>query len=202
MHVEPFRIHVPDTTLTDLRERLARTRFPDEIEGAAWTYGTNLGYLRDLVAYWRDRFDWRAAEARLNAFPQFRADVDGLGVHFIHVRGVGPAPFPLVITHGWPGSVAEFVKIIGPLTDPGRHGGDPADAFGVVVPSMPGYGFSDRPRTPGMDENSCRTPSIWIAVTAAPCREDSSTRRSALPKVSPKPRSSGSATIVAERACS
>src|SRR5438876_437783 len=110
MHVEPFRIHVPDATLADLRERLARTRFPDEIAGGGWTYGTNLSYLRELVAYWRDRYDWRAAEARLNDLPQFRADVDGLGIHFIHARGVGPAPFPLVITHGWPGSVAEFVK--------------------------------------------------------------------------------------------
>ena len=149
MHVEPFRIHVPDATLADLRQRLARTRFPDAITGGGWTYGTNLAYLRDLVAYWRDRYDWRAAEGRLNALPQFRADVDGLGIHFIHARGVGPAPFPLVITHGWPGSVAEFVKIIGPLTDPARHGGDPADAFDVVVPSLPGYGFSGKPGEPG-----------------------------------------------------
>ena len=162
MHVEPFRIHVPDATLADLRERLARTRFPDEIAGGGWTYGTNLSYLRDLVAYWRDRFDWRAAEARLNALPQFRADVDGLGIHFIHVRGVGPAPFPLVITHGWPGSVAEFLKIIGPLTDPARHGGDPADAFDVVAPSMPGYGFSDRPSAPGMDAE--RIAGLWAKL--------------------------------------
>src|SRR6059058_5983306 len=162
MHVEPFRIHVPDATLTDLRERLARTRFPDEIAGGGWTYGTNLAYLRDLVAYWRDRFDLRAAEARLNALPQFRADVDGLGIHFIHVRGVGPAPFPLVITHGWPGSVAEFLKIIGPLTDPARHGGDPADAFDVVAPSMPGYGFSERPSAPGMDAE--RIAGLWAKL--------------------------------------
>src|SRR5438094_2167105 len=159
MHLEPFRIAVPQAVLADLRERLARTRFPDEIAGSGWTYGTDLAYLRELVTYWRTQFDWRAAEARLNRLPQFRARVGDLGIHFVHVRGVGPAAFPLVITHGWPGSVAEFVKIIGPLTDPGRHGGDPADAFDVVAPSMPGYGFSDRPRTPGMDAE--RIASLW-----------------------------------------
>src|SRR5437879_3691905 len=162
MHVGPFRVHVPDATLADLRQRLARTRFPDEIAGGGWTYGTNLVYLRELVGYWRDRYDWRAAEARLNTFPHFRADVEGLGIHFIHQRGVGPAPFPLVITHGWPGSVAEFVKIIGPLTDPARHGGDAADAFDVVAPSMPGYGFSDRPHAPGMDAE--RIAGIWASL--------------------------------------
>src|SRR5439155_1136699 len=127
-----------------------------------WTYGTNLAYLRELVAYWRERFDWRAAEARLNALPQFRARVGGLGIHFIHVRGVGPAPLPLVITHGWPGSVAEFVEIIGPLTDPARHGGDPADAFDVVAPSMPGYGFSDHPAVPGMEPE--RIAALWAEL--------------------------------------
>src|SRR5204863_1677878 len=134
MQIEPFRVAVPDAVLVDLRERLARTRFPDEIPDSGWTYGTSLAYLRELVAYWRERFDWRAAEARLNALPQFRARVGGLGIHFIHVRGAGPAPLPLVVTHGWPGSVAEFVEVIGPLTDPARHGGDPADAFDVVAP--------------------------------------------------------------------
>src|SRR5690349_21060671 len=105
MHVEPFRIAVADAVLDDLRARLARTRFPDEIRDSGWTYGTNLAYLKDLVAYWRDRYDWRKAEAALNAIPQFRADVDGLGIHFLHVKGKGPKPLPLVITHGWPGSV-------------------------------------------------------------------------------------------------
>ena len=141
MHVEPFRIAVSDAVLADLRERLARTRFPDEIADSGWTYGTPLAYAKELVAYWRDRYDWRKHEAALNAFPQFRAKVGDLGIHFIHVKGKGPKPFPLVITHGWPGSVAEFTKIIGPLTDPAAHGGDPADAFDVVCPSMPGYGF-------------------------------------------------------------
>src|SRR5260221_107506 len=151
MHVEPFRIAVSDAVLTDLRERLGRTRFPDEIADSGWTYGTPVAYVKELVAYWRDRYDWRRHEAALNAFPQFRARVGDLGIHFIHVKGKGPKPFPLVITHGWPGSVAEFTKIIGPLTDPAAHGGDPADAFDVVCPSMPGYGFSDHARAPGMD---------------------------------------------------
>jgi len=164
MHLEPFRIAVPQAVLADLRERLARTRFPDEIPGSGWTYGTNLAYLRELVAYWRERFDWRAAEARLNGLPQFRARVGGLGIHFIHVRGTGPAPLPLVVTHGWPGSVAEFLDTIGPLTDPARHGGDPADAFDVVAPSMPGYGFSDHPTEPGMDPE--RIAALWAELMA------------------------------------
>jgi pimeloyl-ACP methyl ester carboxylesterase len=151
MRIEPYRIAVPDAVLTDLRERLARTRFPDEIPGSGWGYGSNLAYVKDLVAYWRDRYDWRAAEARVNRFPQYRAEVGGLGVHLIHRKGVGPRPLPLVITHGWPGSITEFLEIIDPLADPGAHGGDPADAFDVVVPSMPGYGFSDHPTEPGME---------------------------------------------------
>lgn len=162
MRIEPFRITVADSVLSDLRERLARTRFPDEIPGSGWGYGTELAYLRELVGYWRERYDWRAAEARLNALPQFRAEVGGLGIHFIHVRGKGPRPFPLVITHGWPGSVAEFVDIVGPLTDPAAHGGDAADAFDVVCPSMPGYGFSDHPREPGMDPE--RIAALWAEL--------------------------------------
>jgi pimeloyl-ACP methyl ester carboxylesterase len=162
MHADPFRIAVPDAVLADLRERLARTRLPDEIAGSGWTYGTSLAYLRELVAHWRERYDWRAEEKRLNAFPQFRARVGDLGIHFIHARGLGPAPLPLVITHGWPGSVAEFTKVIGPLTDPARHGGDPADAFHVVAPSMPGYGFSDRPTTPGMEPE--RIAGLWVEL--------------------------------------
>jgi microsomal epoxide hydrolase len=162
MKIEPFRIDVPEAVLTDLRERLARTRFPDEIHESGWSYGTDLAYLKGLVAYWRDGFDWRVAEAGLNAFAQFRADVDGLGIHFIHERGTGPKPLPLVITHGWPGSVMEFKKIIGPLTDPAAHGGDPADAFDVVCPSMPGYGFSDHPREPGMDAE--KIAALWVQL--------------------------------------
>ncbi len=164
MRIEPFRIAVPDSVLTDLRERLARTRFPDEIPGSDWGYGTALAYMRELVAYWKDRYDWRAAEAALNALPQFRGEAGGLRIHFIHQRGKGPKPFPLVITHGWPGSVAEFVKIIGPLTDPAAHGGDAADAFDVVCPSMPGYGFSDHPLEPGMDPE--RIAALWTELMA------------------------------------
>jgi pimeloyl-ACP methyl ester carboxylesterase len=164
MNVEPFRIAVPDAALVDLRERLARTRFPDEIPNCGWTYGTNLAYLRELVAYWRKRYDWRAEEARLNRFRHFRARVGDLRTHFIHERGVGPEPFPLVITHGWPGSVAEFAKILGPLTDPARHGGNAADAFDVVAPSMPGYGFSDHPTAPGMEPE--RIAALWAELMA------------------------------------
>jgi pimeloyl-ACP methyl ester carboxylesterase len=166
MQVEPFRIAVPDAVLDDLRARLARTRFPDEIRDSGWTYGTNLAYLKELVAYWRDRFDWRKAEAALNAFPHFRARVgdDGLGIHFIHAKGKGPKPYPLIVTHGWPGSISEFVKIIGPLSDPAAHGGDPADAFDVVTPSMPGYGFSDRPSRPGMDAEGIAA--LWTELMA------------------------------------
>jgi pimeloyl-ACP methyl ester carboxylesterase len=162
MQVEPFRIAVPDAVLDDLRERLARTRFPDEIPGSGWTYGTSLAYLKELVAHWRERYDWRAAEARLNASPQFRARVGDLGIHFLHVRGKGPRPFPLVVTHGWPGSVAEFAKVLGPLADPGAHGADPADAFDVVCPSMPGYGFSDHPTVPGMEPE--RIAALWVEL--------------------------------------
>jgi len=162
MHIEPFRIAVSDAVLTDLRERLARTRFPDEIPGSEWGYGTALAYMRELVPYWRERYDWRAAEAALNAFPQFRADVGGLKIHFIHQKGRGPKPFPLIITHGWPGSVSEFAKIIGPLSDPAAHGGDARDAFDVICPSMPGYGFSDHPREPGMDPE--RIAALWAEL--------------------------------------
>ncbi|MBI4516830.1 MAG: alpha/beta fold hydrolase [Deltaproteobacteria bacterium] len=150
MAIEPFQIHVPQVVLDDLRERLARTRFPDEVNDAQWSYGTDLAYLKELVEYWYKHYDWRAAERALNTWRHFRAPVGDLGLHFIRQRGVGPKPLPLLLLHGWPGSIAEFAKIIGPLTDPARHGGDPADAFDVVAPSLPGYGFSDRPRQPGM----------------------------------------------------
>ncbi|HVN84761.1 MAG TPA: epoxide hydrolase [Candidatus Binatia bacterium] len=150
MAIEPFRINISEHVLDDLKQRLARTRFPDELNDADWSYGTDLAYLRELVEYWRARFDWRVAERALNQWHHFRANVDGLGIHFIHARGVGPKPLPLLISHGWPGSVLEFMKILGPLSDPARHGGDPADAFDVVAPSLPGYGFSDHARTPGM----------------------------------------------------
>jgi microsomal epoxide hydrolase len=149
--IQPFKIEVPDATLSDLRERLARTRFPDQIEGANWDYGTELSYLRELVAYWKDEFDWRAQERLLNSFPHFQTSIDDHRVHFIHARSPHQNAFPLVVTHGWPGSVFEFHKILGPLTDPTKHGGDARDAFHIVCPSIPGYGFSEPPRTRGWD---------------------------------------------------
>jgi len=149
--ITPFKIEVPDATLADLRERLARTRFPDQIEGANWDYGTELSYLRELVAYWKDHFEWRAQERLLNSFPHFQTSIDDHRVHFIHARSPHVNAFPLVVTHGWPGSVFEFHKILGPLTNPTQHGGDARDAFHVVCPSIPGYGFSEPPRTRGWD---------------------------------------------------
>jgi pimeloyl-ACP methyl ester carboxylesterase len=144
----PFRIHVPDAVLGDLRERLARVRWPDEVPGAGWRYGTDLATMKELVTYWRDGFDWRAQEAALNAWPQFTAPVGDIDVHFIHAPGVGPSPMPLLISHGWPGSIVEFQQLLPRLTDPAKFGGDPRDAFTVIAPSLPGYGFSFRPDQP------------------------------------------------------
>src|SRR5712692_2107005 len=147
--VRPFRLNVPDAVLTDLHQRLERVRWADEpLHGAPWQFGTDLTYLQELVAYWRQGFDWRAQEAKLNQFPQYTAPVAGIDLHFIHVPGVGPNPLPLVLSHGWPGSVWEFHKLIPMLTDPARFGGDPADAFTVVAPSLPGYTLSFRPNQP------------------------------------------------------
>jgi pimeloyl-ACP methyl ester carboxylesterase len=143
--MRPFTIQVDKETLSDLNDRLVRTRWPDEVESASWDYGTNLEYLRELTEYWRKEFDWKKQERLLNQFPQYLVEIDGLEIYFVHVRGTGPNPFPLVITHGWPGSIFEMYKIIGPLTDPARYGADPVDAFDVVVPSLPGFGFSGRP---------------------------------------------------------
>ncbi|MGE3598824.1 MAG: epoxide hydrolase family protein, partial [Dehalococcoidia bacterium] len=148
--VRPFTIQVPESVLDDLRARLRQTRWPGEVPGTGWTYGTNLAYLRELVQYWLDEYDWRTHEAALNRLPQFLATVDGLQVHFVHVRGNGPNPIPLIISHGWPGSFVEMVEVIGPLADPAAYGGDPADAFDVIVPSLPGYGFSQPASEPGM----------------------------------------------------
>lgn len=161
MPVRPFQINVPQTELDDLRKRLARTRWPDEVDGAGWDYGTNLEYLSGLAGYWQDNFDWRGQEAKLNQFAHFRTEIDGLGVHFIHERGKGPDPIPLILTHGWPSTFFEFSKIIPLLTDPASYGGDPAYALDVVIPSLPGYGFSDRPVKPGF---SRRIPDLWVAL--------------------------------------
>jgi len=151
MEPTPFTIRIPDTILDDLRERLDRVRWPDEIPGAGWQYGTDLTYLRQLVEYWRTQYDWRVHEARLNAFQQFTVPLSEIDVHFIHQPGIGPAPLPLLLLHGWPGSVWEFHKLIPLLTDPARFGGDARDAFTVVAPSLPGYGFSFRPHQPRLN---------------------------------------------------
>ena len=147
--VTPFRIEVPQGTLADLRARLAGTRWPEAETVDDWSQGVPLSYLRELCHHWAEDYDWRATERRLNLLPQFRTEVDGLGIHLLHVRSPHPDAFPVVLTHGWPGSVVEFLKVIGPLTDPTAHGGDAADAFHLVIPSLPGFGFSDRPARPG-----------------------------------------------------
>ena len=148
MTPRPFAIRVDDAVLGDLRARLERVRWPDEVPGTGWRYGTDLGYMKELVAYWRDRYDWRVHEARLNRLRQFTVPLADIDLHFIHEPGVGPAPRPLLLCHGWPGSIVEFERLIPLLTDPRRHGGDPADAFTVVAPSLPGYTFSFRPNQP------------------------------------------------------
>lgn len=148
--VRPFRIAVEQAVLDDLHQRLQRTRWPGEIEAGGWQYGSNRAYMRELVDYWLNHYDWRTQEAALNRWPHFMTEIDGRDLHFLHVRGMGPDPLPLVISHGWPGSFVEMLDVIGPLTDPAAHGGDPADAFDVVIPSLPGYGFSAPSRQPGM----------------------------------------------------
>ena len=165
MAPRPFRIAVPDEALADLRARLANTRWPDDVNDADWSYGTPLAVARDLAAHWRDGYDWRAAEARLNRLPQFLLDIDGTDIHFVHVRGKGPAPMPLLISHGWPGSFVEMERIIPLLTDPAAHGGDAADAFDVIVPSLPGFGFSGRPAAPGCGPKAIA--GMWARLMSA-----------------------------------
>ena len=151
MEVKPFQIQVHDEVLDDLQRRLETVRWPDEIPNSGWDYGTNLEYVKGLIEYWRTGFDWRTQEAKLNAFNHFKSKVDGLDIHFVHERGKGPNPIPLVITHGWPSTFFEMHKIIPLLADPSSHGGDPTDAFDVVAPSLPGFGFSDQPTERGME---------------------------------------------------
>ena len=148
--MEPFEIAISDEVLADLRQRLSLTRWPDEMPGVGWDYGSNLDYIKELCEYWRTDFDWRAQEKKLNAFHHYKSEVDGLSIHFIHEKGTGPNPMPLVITHGWPSTFFEMSKIIPLLADPGGHGGDPADSFDVVAPSLPGFGFSQASQEPGM----------------------------------------------------
>ncbi len=147
--VTPFEIHMPAAALDDLKRRLANTRWPDKEPVADWSQGVPLAKARALVEYWRTRYDWRRLERSLNALPQFRTQLDGLGIHFIHVRSKHPDALPIIITHGWPGSVIEFLQVIAPLVDPTAHGGEPGDAFHVVIPSLPGFGFSNKPTEPG-----------------------------------------------------
>ncbi len=149
--MRPFRIEIPDADLDELRRRLAATRWPAELPGNSWGRGVPLDYLKELAEYWRTSYDWRSAEAELNKYPQFITEIDGTDVHFLHVRSAEPDATPVILTHGWPGSIAEFTGIIGPLTDPRAHGGNPADAFHLVIPSIPGYGFSGPLREPGWD---------------------------------------------------
>ena len=152
--MQEFTIHVEDSVLSDLEGRLERTRLPDQIPGSGWDYGSDRAYMQELLDYWRSEYDWRKHEAQLNALPHFKTEIQGIDLHFVHVRSKEENAMPLVITHGWPGSVYEFMDVIGPLTDPVAHGGNAEDAFHVVLPSMPGYGFSGPSRQRGMSVDS------------------------------------------------
>ncbi|MET9001510.1 epoxide hydrolase family protein [Amycolatopsis sp. NPDC004169] len=160
--MDPFRLDVPQADLDELHRRLADTRWPGELPGAGWDYGVDQTSLIDLVGYWRSGFDWRAQEARLNAHPQFTTTIDGQRIHFLHVRSPEPDATPLVLTHGWPSTVADFLGILGPLTDPKAHGGDPRDAFHVVAPSVPGFAFSGPTHERGW--NTRRTAKAWAEL--------------------------------------
>ena len=149
MTIVPFSIAATDAELDDLTARLERTRLPEAETPDDWSQGVPLSYVAEVIEYWRTDYNWREREARINAFDQFLMDVDDLGIHFVHVRSKVPDAAPLIMTHGWPGSIVEFLKVIGPLTDPEAHGGEAADAFHLVCPSLPGYGFSDKPTEPG-----------------------------------------------------
>ncbi len=160
MQPRPFAVEIPQPILDDLQARLARVRWPDDAPEASWDYGVPVAYLRELVEYWRERFDWRAQERAINRFHHFHAEVSGLALHFIHERGRGPKPLPLILTHGWPSTFYEMDKVIPLLTDPARFGGDPADTFDVVVPSLPGYGFSD----PYPHRGQWNVPELWASL--------------------------------------
>jgi pimeloyl-ACP methyl ester carboxylesterase len=175
--IRPFRIEVPQSDLDDLRARLARTRWADVPPGTSaaplelpagakrpigWQHGVPTEYVRDLVDYWQTGYDWRAWEARLNSYPQFTTTIDGQNVHFLHIKSPEPDALPLILTHGWPGSIVEYLNVIGPLTDPRSHGGDSSDAFDLVIPSLPGYGFSGPPPEPGWD--NYRIAAAWVGL--------------------------------------
>ncbi|MFC0203790.1 epoxide hydrolase family protein [Novosphingobium soli] len=160
--IRPFHLAVPETALEDLRRRLAGTRWPERETVADWSQGTPLSAIQDLVSYWAEGYDWRACEARLNALGQFLTEIDGLDIHFLHVRSPHAEAVPLILTHGWPGSVIEFLEVIGPLADPVAHGGLARDAFHLVVPSLPGYGFSGKPQATGWGVE--RIGQAWAAL--------------------------------------
>ena len=158
----PFRIEIPQADLDDLRDRLVRTRWPEEIPGVGWSRGAPLGYLKELAGYWLTKYDWRKHEAMLNGYSQFITEIDGMQVHFLHVRSPESGALPLILTHGWPGSIVEFQRVIGPLTDPRAHGGDSADAFHLVIPSLPGFGLSGPTHETGW--SSDRTAKAWAEL--------------------------------------
>ena len=160
--VKPFTVHVPEAALNDLKRRLASTRWPERETVGDWSQGVPLQKAQALVAYWRDKYDWRRFEARINAFPQYRTQIDGVGIHFIHMRSPQQNALPIILTHGWPGSVVEFMEVIGPLSDPTRYGGRAEDAFHVVVPSLPGFAFSDKPVETGWGVN--RIARAWATL--------------------------------------
>jgi hypothetical protein len=156
--IRPFEVHVPDEDLADLRRRTAATRWPGKELVADRAQGVQLATIQELARYWTTGYDWRACEARLNALPQFKTEIDGLVIHFIHVKSPRENALPLIITHGWPGSVIEMLGVVGPLTDPTAHGGSAGDAFDLVIPSLPGYGFSAEPAEVGWDPGASRAP--------------------------------------------
>lgn len=162
MTAERFRIQIPEDALIDLKYRLDHIRWPDQLENVAWERGTEKSYLQSLVSYWSEQYDWRAQEAELNRLPQFRCTVDGVDVHFIHERGRGPNPLPIILTHGWPDSFIRYKKMIPLLAEPARYGGDPNDAFDVIVPSIPGFGFSGKPTVGGV--NNSTVSELWAKL--------------------------------------
>ncbi|HET9286666.1 MAG TPA: epoxide hydrolase [Gaiella sp.] len=162
--VHPYRVEIPQADLDDLQARLERVRWPDELSGVDWRFGVPLGCVRELADQWRTGFDWRAHETRLNVYPQFTTTIDGQRVHFVHVRSPEPGALPLICTHGWPMSVFEYLDLVGPLSDPRAHGGDPADAFHVVIPSIPGVAFSGPTTEPGW--NTRRVARAWVELMA------------------------------------
>src|SRR5215216_564758 len=162
MSVRPFQVSIPKADVEDLHERLARTRWPDELPDVGWSRGVPLGHLKELAEYWQNLYDWRQWEAKLNEYPQFATTIDGQNIHFLHVRSPEANALPLIATHSWPGSIVDYLDIIGPLTDPRAHGGDPVDAFDLVIPSIPGYGFSGPTHETGWD--SRRMARAWAKL--------------------------------------